>query len=426
MAKRYKFVLFLLFIVLLAAAVVVATGVLDINKQKNRRVAPPGETPADYTEFFRTDTNAALPLLKTTLENVYCTVSTEGEVQFYELKNGALETVKETGSYEVRAECGSELLPAEIHYVETDAGTYGCGLFTNELYKDVNYFEYGFFQVTDQFPGFDGDLLLMIDVEKDRFWSNEKVFSEIFTMDAESHELSRFLSENQRQVEMSGRMRSDYKMFTNDLLNQTGGTVLFLSSRYYGDYAASGKVDILTSGGSGENVDNNRYAEDLASLNFWRTDGGVLFFRNTGEGFSLMRVKEAGGEAETVRAFEGNLSKDYLLSGACLLRRDSGEVYNVLTGERSFIDYSGFRENFAADLFTASPNGKYCVIRGVDTDTVAAVAAVNLETGDMHSYTDDMFGYVAAMSVADDGAAVLSLTNGKSATSFYQLLADLK
>lgn len=425
MAKRYKLVLSLLFIVLVAMAAVVVTGVLDINRKKEHTPASPSDAAQaeSYEDFFATNADIALPLLKTTIENVYYTMSQEGEVSFYEMKEGALLPMEETGSYEVEAECGSETLPAVIHYVESGSATYGCGLFTNVLYPDVNLYEYGFFEVTDLFKGFgrSGDLLMMIDVDKERFYSNDKVFSEIFTLSAD-HDASHFLSENQRQVGMEAIMRTDYKMFTNDILDQGGAeNVLFLSSRYYSDYRTEGKTDILSSGGSGENIDNVRFAEDIASLNFWRANDGVYYFKKQAEGFALVKLASSDEEPEVIESFAGDIGADYLISGCCLLNKATGEVYNVRTGDKSNVDYSGFRENFEPDLFAASPNGDFCVIRGANTDNTAAVAVADLVTGKMHSYTEELFGYLASINVADDGSIILSLANGKSATSFYQL-----
>ena len=429
MAKRYKLVLVLLFIVRVAMATVVVTGVLDINKKKEHRPAAPNTAaPVEaYTDFFETDAEIALPLLKTTLSNVYCTVSQQGDVAFYEMKDGALQGLEETGNFEVEAECGSETLPAVIHYVETDAGVYGCGLFTNVLYPDVNLYDYGFFEVTDRFKNFVGrdELLLMIDVDKERFYSNDKVFSEIFRLSSD-HETTRFLSENQRQLGMEGIMRTDYKMFTNDILDQgNADNVLFLSARYYEDYRIAHKLDILSSGANGVNADNIRYAEDLASLHFWRGSDGVYYFKNQDGGFALVKLADADEEPEVIESFTGDIDADYLISGSCLLNKATGDVYNVRTGDKRKVDYSGFRENFEPDRFTASPNGDFCVLRGANVENVAAVAVVDLVTGKVRSYTDEAFGYLAAANVADDGSVILSLANGKSATSFYQLTAQM-
>ena len=428
MAKRYKLALFLMFILLVAVAVVVVSGALDINKKAEHR--PQGtnavtEQAQDYTELFQTVTDVALPVLKTRLPGVYYTIDQKGDVRFYEREDGNLKALAETGTFEVKAECGSETLPAEIHYLEKDGKTWGCGLFSNVLYPDVNVYSYGFFEVTEPLPAQRADsLLMMIDVDSSRFYSADKIYSEIYTLNKKDHSVEYFLSEEHRTTDMDARPRTDYKMFTDAILDQqTADRTLFFSSRNYVSYDESGKVDVMTSGGSGLNIDNVVYLENAASLNFWRLEDGVYFFRAQPEGgFALM--KYAGGtESEVVKTFEGDLKKDYLISGRCLLRKDSGEIYNVYTGETRRADYSDLRVGFTADLFAASPKGDFVVLRGANTENVACCIATDLITGVTRAYTDDMFGYIAAMNVEDDGGTILSLANGKSGTSFYQLVA---
>ena len=427
MAKRYKVVLSLLLVVLVAVAAVVVSGVFDVNRRAERQTEANDNRAesADYTEAFVTNTDVALPLLKTTLPGVYYTMSKEGDVRFYELKNGAPAQISETGSFEVTAACSSQELPAVIHYLDRDGHVYGCGLFTNLLYPDVMLYDYGFFEVTDLFPGFNGSRLLLIDVDSSRFYSNDKVFSEAFILDSDNN--ARFLlSENQRTVDFSARMKTDYHMFTNGILDQgNSGNVLFFSSRYYIDYAESGKLDIFTSGGSGENVDNVRYVVDVDSLYFWRTDGGLRYFVKTADGFELRSVAAADAEPEVIERFSGDLAADYIVDGVYLFRKSSGEVYNVLTGDASSVNYGVFRTGFKADLFFISPGGRYCVVRGANTDNVAAVGLMDLKTGTMTAYTDEVFGFLASAVVTDDGAAVLSVATGESGTSFYQLIADI-
>ena len=426
MAKRYKLILSLLFIVLLAAAVVVVTGVLDINKRAERRTQSTTDPAAssDYTDLFQTVTDVALPVLKTRLEGVYYTIDQNGDVHFYERNDGNLKELPETGAFDVKAECGSEELPAKIHYLEKDGETWGCGLFSNTLYPEVNVYSYGFFEVTEPLPEQENGVLMMIDVEPSRFYSPDKVYSEIFTLDKEEHTARHFLSENQRQTDTDARPRTDYKMFTDAILDQQNDSrTLFFSSRFYVSYEDSGMLDVMSSGGSGENIDNVRYLENVASLNFWRVDNAILFFRaNPDGGFSLMKYT-GGDESEKVRDFEGTLGADYLISGRSVLKKDTGEIYNVYTGETYTVDYSGLREGFRADLFAASPKGDFVVLRGANTENVACCLTCDLATGAIRSYTDDMFGYIAAMSVDDEGGTILSLANGKSGTSYYQLIA---
>jgi hypothetical protein len=286
-------------------------------------------------------------------------------------------------------------------------------------------YDYGFFEVTDMFLGFNGNRLLMIDVDSSRFYSNNKVFSEIFILNGDNT-TKHFLSENQRTVDFSARMKTDYKMFTNDVLDQGDrGNVLFFSSRYYVEYAESGKLDILTSGGSGENIDNVRYINDIASMNFWRTDEGTLYFaKNDASGFDLKRAASSGSEPVVIKRFEGSIGSDYIVDGNYLFNRKTGEIYDVLSGSESKVNYSVFRQDFKADMFFISPNGKYCLVRGANTDNVAACGVADLENGTITAYTDDVFGFIASAVVLDDGNVVVSVANGESGTSFYQLTAD--
>ena len=427
MAKKYKVILSVLLVVLIAVAGVVVSGVLDVNRRAENPDAPGPDAPAPqkYTDVFTADTNVALPLLNTTLDGVYYTMTKEGDVAFYALQDGALTRINETGSFEVRAECSSQTLPAVIHYIERDGGYYGCGLFTNLLYPDVLLYDYGFFQVTDMFSGFRGDRLLMIDVDSERFYSNDKIFSEIFTLDDEN-EAEHFLSENQRTVDINARQKTDFKMFTNDILDQGDrGNVLFFSGRYYVDYAESGKLDIFTSGGSEDNVDNVRYAVDVAAPYFWRTDAGVRFFRTNAEGgFDLRNLTAADADSTVIASFTGSLADDYLIDGHYLLNRKTGEVCDVLTDETVSIPYDAFREGFAPDRFVVSPNGAYCLLRGANVGNVAAIAVADLKTGKVSAFTDEIFGFFASAVVTDDGTAVVSVASGESGTSFYQLVGN--
>ncbi|MBQ7688049.1 MAG: hypothetical protein IJT27_02405 [Clostridia bacterium] len=428
MAKKYKIVLSVLFVVLVALAAVVVSGVFDVSRRVEQQTES-GDNLAGksvYTDLYRIDTGVALPVLKTTLNGLYYTMSKEGDVSFYEIENGALVKRAETGSFEVEAECSSQTLPAVIHYVEREDGLYGCGLFTNLLYPDVMLYDYGFFQITDMFPGYSSNRLLMIDVDASRFYSNDKVFSEIFKL-YDNNNTEHFLSENQRTVDFAARMKTDYKMFTNDILDQgDNGNVLFFSSRYYVDYAESGKLDIFTSGGAEVNLDNVRYVVDIASMHFWRTEQGTQYFAlNDAGGFDLCSVASAEAEPEVLASFEGKIDKDYIVDGAYLFSKQTGEVYNVLTGETYTVNYDVFREGFRADQFYISPSGRFCVIRGANTDNVAACGVADLQTGAITAYTNEVFGYLAGAVVEDDGTVVLSIASGESGTSFYQLVGNV-
>ena len=419
MVKKYKIILTVLLAVLIVVGIVTVTGVLDINRLvKEKEEENNVELTATYQDMFVTMTDENSPLLKTDIENVYYAMDMNGDVRFYRIENAEVTLIEESGSFEVTAPCSGQDLPATIHYIETENGTVGYGLFTNTDHPDIYLYDYAFFKVTEMFPDFasNAPLLMLLDVDKSRFHQDEKVFSESFYLYA-NQTCEHFLNENQRIPGIDARMREDYKMFTSDILGQTGN-VLFFSARYYNE--GSDVIDILTSGGSGENVDNVQYITGVTSLHMWENNEGVLYFAKTDGGFTLRCFD--GKDHSDIKTFEGDLENDYLINGRYILNKASGEIYNVLDGSTQQLDYSGFKKDFEPDMFSMSENGVYCVVRGADNGYKPAIGMADFVAGTMTDFEDDVFGYIAALHVQNDGTVVISAVNGDSASSHYQLL----
>ena len=441
--KKYVVILTLLFIVLAAVAFVVVTGTLDIKGEQPTAGTPgvtepaptgPSGTQTALPEGFVKDASVMLPLMKTDFENVYYTMDiSTGAVTFFKAAGGALTVLPETGSFDVKATCSAQELKAVIHYVEQDGRTYGCGLFTNKLYSDVMYYDYAFFKLTDMFENYrdtngvnyasKGAKLLLLDVEKTRFYLDEKVYSEAFILNAD-HTTRLFLSNDQRVEGMDGREKTDYKMFTDAFLNQhEKRNVLFLSSRYYVDYAESGKVDIFTSGGSNTNIDNVRFVQNVKGLYFWRSGDDVYYFKDSGDGsFALMVYHNGSGSHETKETFGGDLEADYIVCGTWVFNRHTGDAVNVLSGDELNVSFGKLPAGFTADLFEISENGRFCAVRGTGTDGTVAFAVCDLEEEFAAAFTDSVFASVANLNVQNDGTLIVSVSDRSGADSFYQLI----
>ena len=356
----------------------------------------------------------------------------EGAVSFYRVTKDAVTQLAEAGSYEVSAVCSAQTLTAEIHYIERDGHVFGCGLFTNLLHPDVLIYDYAFFKVTDMFDSYRdvngvnyagrGGKLLLIDVDSSRFYVNEKVYSEAFVLN-EDHSTKLLLSNDQRVVGMDAKEKTDYKMFTDGILDQhKSANILFFSSRYYVDYAESGKVDIFTSGGSGTNIDNVRYVTDVDGLYFWNYEGETYFFRDNADGsFSLKAYNPSTSETRPLESFAGSLQDDYIVRGRYIFNKKTGSLMNLITGENDQVTYTAFKTGFTADLFEISENGRYCAVRGADADKMPALGIMDLETGTMIAYSDEVFAGVAAMNLLNDGAVILSMAENEGV--YYQLTA---
>ncbi len=434
MVKRYKTILSVLLCVLTVFAVITVTGVVDINKIINEREEGTTDAPVKtVADVFTTYSEAGYPLLETDIPGVFYAMSKTGDVNFFKAQGGNIEKIADVGAFDVTVTCSGQKLPVTISYVEVDGRTAGYGLFTNADHPDVFLYDYAFFKVTDQFDGYDSrsKLLLLADIEKSRFYDEDKVYSESFYL-YESKETKNFLNEDQRIVDLNAKLRADYKMFTDDILHQTEDKILFFSSRFYNDYGHSEQVDIFISGGYGENVDNNRHILDVASLNFWKTQDGIRYFRlNSTEdtdaaavtAFSLMNYKDK--KSEEIISFDGSLKDDFILSGTKLFNIKTGEIYDVVTGENAKFDYGIFNTSFTPDLFKAGEDGKYCLIRGKSNLGKPSLGIIDTETGETYSYTDNVFGHIASMQALSDGTIILSLAASETAESYYQLVAKI-
>ena len=434
MVKRYKTILSVLLCVLTVFAVITVTGVVDINKIINEREENSTETPkVTVLDVFTTYSDAGFPLLETDIPGVFYSMSKAGDVNFFKAQNGNIEKIEDVGMFDVTVTCSGQKLPVTIHYVEIDGKTAGYGLFTNENHPDVFLYEYAFFKVTDQFDGYDSKskLLLLADIEKSRFYDEDKVYSESFYL-YDSKGTKNFLNEDQRIVDLNARLRADYKMFTDDILHQTDDKILFFSSRFYNDYGHSEQVDIFISGGYGENVDNNRYILDIASLNFWETDGGIRYFTlkstedtDAAAVTSVSLMNYSNKKSEEIASFDGSLTEDLIISGTKLFNIKTGEIYDVVTDETVQLDYSVFSTSFTPDLFKAGEDGRYCLVRGRSNLGKPSLAIIDTKTGATYTYTDNVFGHIASMQALSDGTVILSLAASESAESYYQLVAKI-
>ena len=466
--KKYKIILTVLLVVLVAVSAVVVSGVLDINKDGSGFVdrrkllestsGEEGTTGASevrpgYATVFVTDANVKLPLIKTDIEGYFYTMDKQGGVKFYSVDNGTITQVPETESYEVKAECSAQTLTAMVHILKVDDRTFGCGLFTNVLYPDVNYYAYAFFRVTDMFTSFRdtrsgvkyherGALLLLIDTNGDHSYpsarTNDKVYSEAFVLNPD-HTTSLFLSNDQRTPGMDGVDRRDYKMFTDGILDQNEySNVLFFSGRNYVDFYsdAGGKADIMTSGGSGTNIDNVRYVVDVNELYLRRIDKNVFYLSAAGDGaFELRAYNGATDATAKVAGFTGNLKTDYLQSGDFLLNKTTGEVYDLAALADGYsasgtqydkapvsykVDYAACPAGFVANWFTASADGSYCAVRGESADQTVSVALTDKANGKTTVSTDVRFRLIANINVLCDGNVIVSIVTAKTAENEYE------
>ncbi len=421
-ARRKITVLAVLLFLLCAVAGVVMSGIFEKDKPEDPKRVIKYDT-SSYLSSLTAKISAGTALRPTAFDGIYCAVSEDGSVAFYALTGKTFEKIDEDGVYACSAVLSGQTVKADVHYIVRDGKTDGYGLFTSSLDDSVYYFEYAFFRLTELPAGFrsSNKLLLLIDTDKSRFYA-DKLYSEAFYYDTADRSVgATFFSDEQRTVGSDGKFRADYRMFTDEILDQPQSNFLFLSSRFYLEHEGAGYVDIMSNGSSGNNLDNIRVIERVLGYVFWRDDAGVHYFTPTDDGFDLCVYDDK--QTSVGVSFEGSYSGDYIRCGRFLLHKKSGKVFAFFKGEEYKIPYAPFRQGFVPDVFAISPDGRYAFVRGISHDGLPAIGLCDVETGRTWAHTNAMFDSVSSVTVTNDGSCVVTV--GKSASAMTTYVFDI-
>ena len=370
-----------------------------------------------YVSMVKGSVDNAEPMMKTDIDNLYYTMSREGEVSFFRVEGTQIQQVAATGSYEVTVNCTEENIPATVYYYQTGDGQIaGYGLFTTEMSDaDVQIYEYAFFRLMNLPASYaeDGAYMLMVDTTKEDFYSNDKVYEENMIFYTDSGDTEYLLSNNNRAFDTTGAYRADYAMLTEDAVKKCGERFLFFSSRQYHLYTSSNQMDIYMADGSGNNEDNDRYIQDVVDFYFSFDESGrvVCLQRNGETGFNVIAFSD--GETTVLKEFEGDYSENYLRSGDWLLNKNTLEVYHIMTGESHTLSLSG-TSGFVPDLFET--DGSHIFMRGVSANAAAIV--LGSMDGACGCYHNEIFSRVFAPAVLTDGSVMVSVAADDAGSSY--------
>lgn len=401
--------------VIAIAAVLVAVilaGVVIIKKNP----ASPGNTeteselvspakaadPEAYAALVLSEKSMKTPVLKTSVDGVYYTMTTDGKVTFYKLNGTELKEISSTGKYDVKVSCAYQELSAEVaYYTDEESGkTAGYGLFVASDDPSVLIYEYAFFTLLDLPESFEksGSMLVLVDTDKEDFYSNDKVYEEPFYFNTDSGSTSRFLSADNRAIDDRGAPRADYCMLTEATVADCADEILFFSSRHYRMFSTESKLDIFQSGGWGNNTDNVRYIEDTVGFYAKNEEDGVHYFAKTENGFALCSW-DGENDPVVIRDFYGDFYNDYILSGEFLLSKADMQFYSLSDGERHDVTAANGMK-FEVDLFAAGSDGSYIIRGRADTEYVAVVLGKAGSTGSL--YVNDSFKNIIAPVIAGE------------------------
>lgn len=337
-------------------------------------------------------------LVQTDIPDVFYGITTDYKVKYYQYRDNRMVAVQSTGSVSTEVDFGNESLPVTINYVELGGKIYGIGLFVAEESEDVYFYNMMVFKLTNLPAEYaeEGKALLLATTSRNALAQGDILWPESFTIDLESGKTSRFLKIINRSIDINtGAGVTDFCILTQQGYSSTTSQIPFITAREYEQ--GSGMQDIFVKNGSKESL----FAENVYGK-FLLTDGdGVLFMRKTNTGFDVIR--KTGETEETVRSFYGSMGADYLNKDEYLLNVNDGNLYNMLTGEKTML--VGFRMD--PEMMAISDDGKYVVMLGTVKNMMDyQVHIFNLETGEYAKFEDQNYSSHSNLTFINNTTAV--------------------
>ena len=391
-------------VALLAAAAVFAAVWLHQNPRQQTDVLGDPEQ-METVELARTIT--AIPYMPTDLSNVFYTADAAGNVLFYEFNGADFAQISETGSMALTVPLSGQQIPVTIHYLERDGHICGCGVFSTESTDaDVYIYSYMMFKVTDLPAAYaqSGRCLLLANADRTQAYSLEPIWEEAYVLNRADNSLTRFLSENNRTVGMSGAMRADFCMITDEALTASGKTIPFFSSRNH-EPVEGGEtpIDIYTKTDGKE----LSVALNAAECYVKPLEGDAFaFVRETDGGFQTVRYEN--GAETVISSFYATYGASYIRRGDYILSKEDGRVYT--TYDKTVIAPEDYKMNPLE--FAVSPNGKYIVMAGTVANALDyRVYVYNTETGRSITYNETNYAAHSNMHFIDDTTVMFYVAN---------------
>lgn len=324
------------------------------------------------------------------------------ELQYYQYINNKMTPVKATDSVKVTVNMGNENVPATIEYVKLGDKIFGMGLFKADQNTQVYFYKMLVFKLVNLPKGYEqeGKALLLATESQKALSQKDILWTESFVVDLNTGTTERFLKITNRTIDMTGAGVADFCMLTSAGYNSTTGKIPFISARKY--ELNSGKQDIFIKNGAKEDV----LVSDVYGK-FLITDGDdIVFMRRNGVSFDVVRL--SGTEEKIIRTYPGSMGTDYLMTDHYIFNKETGVIYNLLTGEEKLV--AGYR--ISAEMVEISPDGKYLVMLGTVKNMMDyQIHIFNLETGDFASFEDKNYSKHSNLTFINNTTAVYAVVD---------------
>lgn len=318
-------------------------------------------------------------------------------LQYYQYTNDKMTAVKSNATVKTSVNMGNEDIPVSIDYIKLGDRIFGMGLFKADQNQEVYFYKMLVFKLVNLPKGYEqeGKALLLATESKNALTQKDILWTESFVLDLNTGKTERFLKITNRTISMSGAGVADFCMLTSDGYNSTSGQIPFISGRKY--ELNSGKQDIFVKNGAKEDL----LISDVYGKFLLMDGNDIIFMRKNGVTFDVVRL--TNGEEKVIRNYPGSMSSDYLLTDHYIFNKETGMLYDLLTGEEKLV--AGYR--ISAEMVEISPDGKYLVMLGTVKNMMDyQIHIFNLATGDYSAYEDKNYSKHSNLAFINNTTAV--------------------
>lgn len=384
-------------LVLVAVAAVVTAVWMYMNPPQRSTDKNASQISESLDSILVTRKITAIPFMPTDIPTVSYTVDAVGNVLYYELNGTEYVEIAPTGTMELQVPLSGQQIPVKIPYIERDGVLTGYGLFTSEVTDtDVYIYNFVMFKVCN-LPaayGADGKCLLLAFTDQSRAYTIDPVWEEAYVLNRADGTTERFLSENNRTLDITGAVRSDFCMITDTALTAQTAVIPFLSARGHAqNNDENAALDVYVKNGSKETLAAQnaigRYIKPLEN-------GAFVFIRKTDSGFET--VKSEDGTETVMTSFYTGYGTACIRNGDWILSKEDGRVYSTYD-TRSYTP-TGYKINPL--VFAVSPDEKYIVMAGTVSNALDyQIYVYNTETGKYATFNETNYAAHSNMRFID-------------------------
>lgn len=378
------------------------TGTIDITSGEKLDSLSPAVFDSDY------------PLVQTQQKDIFYEAHPDGTFKYYKFADGTFTQVTEgISTKDVTLTCSYQKVKVTLHYLATDAGTVGYGLYNSkqEGKDDTKLFSYIFVRMMDCPKAYTSTAktgyVLLADMDAEDVYKTDKTYSDMYSYDMKSGKTTLVVSQRDRLVQDNGTMREDWTIFTDTMLNEGVKHDLFATRRNYDTSVNAAEVyDLLTVKNSrSTNKNSAMTVSGSPSYVVREKDGAYFCFANTEKGFDLIKN---GDKKNPIASFEGVFT-NYAISGDYLLDKATLDLTDITTGEvkklkkANFTELSGFTVNPSASKAVLFCNGE-----------IQSLVIYDTASGDAKIITDSIYDAGICNFCFIDDSTVLFSTYGEN------------